>query len=237
MYHVRLEQFEGPFPLLLSLIESEKLDITRLALAQVADQYLEHIASIQHVSMENLSSFLSIASRLLLLKSQALLPLLSFTEDEEELIEDLEGRLREYQRYREAADRLKLLLLSSRRSFHRDAIPYAYPMFSPPPEFSCTMLRDAFRRVLASIPVPIQLEERIVADVVTLEECIVLLEERMVRRVESVFSEVMRESKDTAETIVSFLALLELVRRRTVSVEQGVIFGDIRFRRLDVAVR
>ena len=83
MYHVRLEQFEGPLPLLLSLIEKEKLDVTRLALAALADQYLDHIENEGDVPLPHLSQFLAVASRLLLLKSRALLPILSFTEEEE----------------------------------------------------------------------------------------------------------------------------------------------------------
>ena len=101
MYHVRLPQFEGPFPLLFSLIEKEKLDITRLALAEVTDQYLAHIAR-EGSSLPNLAEFLSVAAQLLLLKSRALLPFLTLTEEEEEAVHDLYSCLLKYQRYKAA---------------------------------------------------------------------------------------------------------------------------------------
>ena len=88
-YHFRLDHFEGPLDLLLSLIEREKLDITTVSLAQIADQYLEYLSTEKNVTLENLAAFLSVASRLLLIKSRALLPVLTFTEEEEESVDDL----------------------------------------------------------------------------------------------------------------------------------------------------
>lgn len=236
MYQVRLEQFEGPMSLLLSLIEKEKLDVTRLALALVADQYLEHIAREKDVPLPNLSQFLAIASRLLLLKSRALLPTLSFTEEEEEEIEDLEWRLREYRRYKEASVKLGSLFVAGHRSFHRESFAGVSDVFAPPRSLKSADIRDAFSGVLGNIPIPIPREERAVEDAVTLEERIAFLEDRMARSVEAVFSDVAAESRDRIEMVVSFLALLELVRRKTFAVEQGELFGEIRFRRVEVFV-
>ena len=79
--HIKLAQFEGPLELLLSLIEDRKLDITKVSLSSVADQYLERLAADkQAISLENLSSFLVIAARLILIKSKMLLPVLEFTD-------------------------------------------------------------------------------------------------------------------------------------------------------------
>ena len=75
-YRVKIEQFEGPLDLLLSLIEEQKLDIVKLSLATVADQYLEHIKNNKEIHLENLSDFLSVAAKLILIKSKALLPML-----------------------------------------------------------------------------------------------------------------------------------------------------------------
>jgi segregation and condensation protein A len=234
MYQVRLEQFEGPMPLLLSLIEKEKLDVTRLALALVADQYLEHIARESDVPLPHLSQFLAVASRLLLLKSRALLPVLSFTEEEEEEIEDLEWRLLEYRRYKEASLKLGSLFVSGRRSFHRESFAGVGDVFAPPHSLRVADIRDAFSGVLGNIPIPIPLEERVVEETVTLEERIAFLESRMARSIDATFSDTVAESNDRIEIVVSFLALLELVRRKTFEVEQGEIFGEIRFRRAEV---
>ena len=236
MYHVRLEQFEGPLPLLLSLIEKEKLDITRLALAAIADQYLDHIENEEDVPLPHLSQFLAVASRLLLLKSRALLPILSFTEEEEREIEDLEWRLREYKRYKEASVKLGSLFLVGHRAFHRESFANVSGVFTPPSNVSGENTREAFRSVLSSISVPVSLDEQVVEEVVTLEERVAFLETRIERCLEMAFSEVAAESRDRVELVVSFLALLELVRRRAFEVDQGELFGEIRFRRVAVAL-
>ena len=100
-YHICLEQFEGPLDLLLSLIEKEKLDITHVSLAKVADQYLKYLETEESISLGNLTAFLSVAARLILIKSRALLPILEFSDEEEESMDDLETRLKVYKRFRE----------------------------------------------------------------------------------------------------------------------------------------
>ncbi len=232
MYEVKLEQFEGPLPLLLSLIEKEKLDITRLALARVADQYLEHIDREGNVPLSHLSQFLSVASKLLFLKSRALLPVLSFDEEEEEEIEDLEWRLREYKRYREAAIKIGSLFILAHRGFRRDSFANAPEVFVLPFNANVNEIRDAFLSVLGAIQLPIQMDEQVMEETVTLDERVAFLEARVERCLEMAFSEVASESRDRVEVVVSFLALLELVRRRTFHVDQGELFGEIRFRRI-----
>jgi segregation and condensation protein A len=236
MYHVRLEQFEGPLPLLLSLIEKEKLDISRLALAMVAEQYLSHIAREREVSLPNLSSFLLIASRLILLKSQALLPILSLTDEETRDAEDLERQLREYRRYKEAALRLGTLFLLGSRSFRREPRQEATGPFVFPRGLSTEDIRDAFARVLENIPFSEEYQEVAIEETLTIEERMAFLESQIARNLEAAFSDIVNESNDRIEVIVSFLALLELIRRKTFEVEQGEIFGEIRFRRAEVFV-
>ena len=231
MYHVRLEQFEGPLPLLLSLIEKEKLDITRLALSAVADQYLFHIENEEDVPLPHLSQFLSVASRLLLLKSRALLPILSFSEEEESEIEDLEWRLRDYKRYKEASITLGDLLSAEHRAFRRESLANVADAFLPPSNVSAENIWETFRGVLDTLSAPDPLEEQIVEEVVTIDERVMFLETRINRCLEMAFSEVASESRDRVELVVSFLALLELVRRRTFEVDQNELFGEIRFRR------
>lgn len=228
-YHVRLEQFEGPLELLLSLIEKEKLDVTKLSLATVADQYLEYIVR-EAVPLSHLAQFLSVASRLILLKSRALLPVLSFTEEEAEDIEDLEQRLREYRRFHDASIRLGKLFFLGYRSFHRELSVVTSEVFAPPKTLKITDIREAFFRVLSGIPLPMCLEERVMEDVMTIENRMASLRERISRSAEIAFSEVVAQSKDRFEVVVSFLALLELVRRKMFEVDQGELFGEIRFR-------
>ncbi len=231
-YHIRLEQFEGPLDLLLSLIEKEKLDITQVSLAKVADQYLEHIKNEKNISLENLSSFLVVAARLILIKSRALLPILEWNDDEEEQMEDLEMKLRFYKRFREAADQLGKRFATARSAFARESFLGTSAVFYPPKDFSAADLRSHFLDVLGEIPVFEELPEKEMEAVVTLEEKIATLQNVLAVRAESSFLELAGSAKDRVEVIVSFLAVLELVKQRFIFVEQERFFSDIRIRRV-----
>lgn len=231
-YHVRLEQFEGPLELLLHLIEKEKLDITRVSLAHVADQYLEHLGRERGLPLSHLAEFLSIASRLLLLKSRALLPLLHFTEEEEESMDDLEHQLREYKHFREAALTLGKLLEVPQGSFVRESFLGTTAFFYPPEKLTAQDLRKAFVSVLGEIPVYEKLEEEALEAIVTLEEKILHVRESLKKRLQTSFREITESVESRVEIIVSFLALLELVKQRFVHVEQTEFFGDIHIHRM-----
>lgn len=226
-YAVRLEQFEGPLELLLQLIEKEKLDVTRVSLASVADQYLEYIARQGEVPLSHLAQFLSVASRLLLLKSRALLPLLEFTEDEEESIEDLEWQLREYRKFRDASIRLGLLFAKGERAKPRESFLGAEVVFLPSPDVTADSLAGAFRSVLGEIPLLEKLEEEEIRNVISLEEKMLELRSTLASRMELSFRQMTTDVKDKLEIIVAFLAVLELVKQRFVRAEQGGSFQDI----------
>ncbi len=231
-YHFRLEKFEGPLDLLLTLIEKEKLDITQVSLAQVADQYLGYIRDEKAITLENLSAFLSVAARLILIKSRALLPILDFSDEEEEAMEDLEYRLKAYKLFREASGALGSLFLKAKNSFSRESFLGTQVVFYPPKDITKEALRDHFVSVLGDIPVFEVLPEKEIASVITLEEKITLLQETLSQRVESSFHEIVRSAEDRVEVIVSFLAMLELIKQRFISVEQREFFSDIRIKRL-----
>lgn len=232
-YHFRTDQFEGPLDLLLSLIEKEKLDITQVSLAQVADQYLRYIEEEQSISLENLASFLSIASRLILIKSRALLPVLEFNDDEEEAMDDLETRLKLYKHFREAAQKLGLKLSGARPAFGRESFLGTQVVFYPPKDLTAVSLRGHFLDVLGEIPVLEELPEKELARVITLEEKILSLQGTLADRIETSFSELTKGAEDTVEVIVSFLAVLELIKQRFIFVEQKDFFGDIILKRPD----
>jgi len=227
--HVRLSQFEGPLEMLLSLIEDRKLDVSRLSLSEVTDQYLARLsAERERIGLENLASFLLIASRLILLKSKTLLPVLGFTEEEEEEIEDLEARLREYKRFKEVAERLGVSIASGRRSFSRLKLLGAPEVYVPPKGLSAEVLHAQFENVLGTIPTSEELVEEAIEEVVSLEERILTLRESLRGRAEAGFRELLATAEDRTEVIVSFLAVLEMVKLRLVSVRQEEGFGEIR---------
>lgn len=229
-YHIKLEQFEGPLDLLLQLTEQEKLDITRVSLAQIADQYLEYISDAQNITLSNLADFLSVASRLILIKSKALLPLLEFTEEEEEEIKDLEHQLAEYKKFKEASKNLAALFDSSDLSFTREGFSGLGIVFYPPENIVAEDLAKAFSRVVGEIPVVEKLEEEMVREVLTLEERIIHLQDALRERVQTSFSELVANAKDRVEVVVSFLAMLELVKQRMIHVEQGELFSEIQLK-------
>ena len=229
-YHIQLEQFEGPLPLLLTLIEREKLDITRLSLAKVTDQYLEYVSRENHITLDNLSRFLGIAARLILIKSKALLPVLAFTDEEEEEIGDLEAELRRYRQFKEAAARLGILISQKHALGTRESSLESIPLFLPPKDMRGEDLAAYFRSVLGNLPSMEMLEEKRVAEIVTLEEKISLLQESIRDRVQKSFSDIVALASDRVHVIVLFLALLELIKQRIVHAEQGTPFGEIRFR-------
>ncbi|NTW15036.1 MAG: segregation/condensation protein A [Candidatus Moranbacteria bacterium] len=227
--HFRLSQFEGPLELLLSLIEGRKLDITQVSLAEVADQYLDRLSAERDaVSLSELSEFLVIAARLILIKSKMLLPVLVFTEEEEESMEDLERRLLEYKRFKDASEALAEMAGSGRCSYPREKFLGAPETFSPPRGLTAESLRRQFESVLGAIPEKERMIEEVIEQVVSLEERIATLQHSLRKRAEHGFRELIATARDRTEVIVSFLALLELVKQRFVTVDQGDIFGDIR---------
>jgi segregation and condensation protein A len=228
-YHIQLEQFEGPLPLLLVLIEREKLDITKVSLAKVTDQYLEYVSREEHISLENLAKFLSIAARLILIKSKALLPILDFTDEEEEEIGDLEEELRQYKLFKEAAEKLRSVMLSGKVADSRESSLEAVSVFLPPKNLTKETLAIHFRSVLGILTLAIPLEEKRVAEIVTLEEKITVLQESIRDRVTQSFSHIIANAADHVHVIVSFLALLELIKQRVIRANQEERFGEIHF--------
>ena len=232
-YHIKLEQFEGPLDLLLQLTEQEKLDITRVSLAKIADQYLAYISNTKDITLAHLADFLSVASRLILIKSKALLPMLEFTEEEEEEIKDLEYQLAEYKKFKDASAVLAKLFDSDDMSFAREGFLGMPPLFYPPEKIIAEDLRRAFAKVLGEIPVLEKLEEEMVKEVLTLEDKIVHLQDMLRERVQTSFADLVANAKDKVEVVVSFLAMLELVKQRIILVEQGELFSEIQMKHKD----
>ncbi len=234
MYNIKIEQFEGPLDLLLQLTEQEKLDITRVSLAQIADQYLQYISQAENITLQNLADFLSVASRLILIKSKALLPLLEFSPEEEEEIKDLEHQLAQYKKFKDAAKEIAALLQAPFHCFSRESFVGQGVVFYPPEKITSDDLLKAFAKVLGEIPVVEKLEQEMIKEVLTLEEKILHLQEKLREKVQTSFAELIANATDKVEVVVSFLAMLEMVKQRIISVEQGELFSEIRLRHREV---
>ena len=229
-YHVKLDKFEGPLDLLLELIEQEKLNIAELSLARVADQYLEHIRNNENIKLENLADFLAVASKLILIKSKALLPLLEFTEEEEEEIRDLTRQLEDYKKFKEASLKLGKMVEMGKIAYSRDGYNGVQTIFYPPENINAFDLKKYFQFVLAEIPVIEKLEEEVVGDIITLEERINDLQNTLRQRMEANFSDLVANASDKVDVIISFLAMLEMVKQRIIEVEQGELFQEIKLK-------
>jgi segregation and condensation protein A len=234
MFQVKLPKFEGPLNLLLELIEERRLDITEMSIAKVADDYLEYVRGEENVSLENLAEFVNIASKIILIKSRSILPSLEIAPDEEKEIKDLEEQLKLYKKFKEAGDEIGFLLKSEKRLFSRDYLLGVSAVFSPPKNVSVLDLKKTFQKIVDQIVLPEKLPEEAVRDIITLEEKISELQKTLKMRVEVSFSQLRASAKDKVEIIVSFLALLELVKQRIVSAEQSNLFEEIKISKTEL---
>ena len=226
-FTVALPVFEGPLQLLLHLIESRQLDVLTVPLAEVADAYVEHLAT-HPVDAAHLSEFVAIAAQLILLKSKRMLPaepLPPLPDGAEELDEDeLRRRLVEYRALRDAAaalgerDGIAPLM---RREPRESDLPEA-----PAEPMPVTMLVSALER-LAAIPEPAAPPPEIVAREITIGQQIGVLREALSRGGRLVLQTILARCRSRTEAAVTFLAMLELVRRRQVTARQDDLFGPI----------
>lgn len=230
-YQSQEKIFEGPLDLLLELIEKEKLDITEVSLAQVANQFLEYLETAQGISPENLADFLLIGGKLILIKSKVILPMLELEKEEEEDIEELKARLREYQRFKEISKEIKALAVRKEMFFSKQSYSGMRTVFCPPKNVIAFDLKEALENVLNKLPKVENLAKRTIKDVVSMKDKIKYIKESLTRRMEMTFTEAASDTKNKIEVIITFLAILELVRKSTVTIEQNDMFGEIKIKK------
>ncbi len=230
----QLEKFTGPLGLLLRLIEREELDITQISLAKVADQYIDYIKNSGHINPAETSDFLVVAAKLLLIKSRALLPYL-YPEEEEE-IEELEMQLKMYKEFLEAAKKVSAILGKKKfmfaREFNRKAVLSGANLFYPPKKLKAGDLAATLSDLLLRLKPAEELEEEMIEHKITIEEKIISIQNMLLNRIKTSFSTVMAEAKSKTEIIVSFLAMLELIKQREIVVSQGALFEEIEINKI-----
>lgn len=229
-FKVKVGEFEGPLDLLLELIEKRKLHISDVSLANVADEFIEHTKSFDEKSgkyIPNIADFILVASTLLLIKSKSLLPNLELTEEEENSIEDLEKRLSEYQKYKELSQEIGKMF--GNFLYFAEERKEKMVIFHPSSDISISALRSAMFEVLKNIPQKAaELPKVAVEKIVSLEEMIDNLSERIKRSIKTSFRDFAGMGKaQKVDVIVSFLAMLELVKQGAVRVNQNQHFEDI----------
>lgn len=215
--------------LLLRLIEEQKMDITQISIAAVAEQFLKHVKALEMVDPTSLADYLSIAAKLLVIKSKAILPSLELDPEEQEIALDLESKLLLYKQFKEVARYLKHLDNRRRQSFARGlGIPFEQRIsFFPDPEVTTDTLKNAILTVLSSLEEINNLPQATVQEAISIQDKINSLQITLSEKIETRLSDLLATAKDKTEVIVTFLALLELIKQRILSVEQEQIFAEI----------
>lgn len=229
-YSVDLPDFQGPLDLLLTLIEREQLDITKISLALVTDQYLAYLDILKEVNPDEITDFLVVAAKLVLIKSEALLPrppASILEEEEEDLGDELARQLQTYKRFKEIAAQLHTLEEQGGRTFIRLAPPLKIEPKLHPGEGNLADLFKAARRALAVKPPEPVVDEVVSRQVVTIGQQMVHIRERLTRGESVSFQRLLEQSHSRIEVIVTLLAVLELIKRRVIRVEQPNLFGEI----------
>lgn len=236
-YKIKQGSFEGPLELLLSLIEEKKLFVNEISLAEVTNDYIAYIKSLSDVPSDkhiaNVSYFILIAATLILIKSKSLLPNLALTEDETEKITDLETRLRLYKIIKNAGIEInnnfgtKIIFMPNERI-------WSEPLFSPDKQITISNINSSIMEVITHLPKKAEkLPEVEVKKIINIDEIINSLTERIQGAINLSFKEFTQasgaENQEEAKihVIISFLAMLELVREGIIDVIQNSSFGDI----------
>lgn len=229
-YDIRIDKFEGPLDLLLHLIKKNEMDIYDIPIAEITAQYVSYLDAMKHLNLDIAGEFLLMAATLVHIKSRLLLPATQEEEPEEEEEDpraELVRRLLEYQKYKAAAVTLDSLPWLGREVFTRPAVVVDLPA-DEEHEFEAVGIYDlmeAVRSLLQKAP-----EERfheVDADHLSVTERVNVILALLTGRESLSFREIFNERPDRNEVVVTFLAVLELVRLKLVRLAQHSRFGVI----------
>ena len=231
-YAVKLQDFEGPLDLMLFFIKRDELDIYDIPIARITKEFFEYIHYMQQLDLEIAGEFLVMAAELMQIKVRLLLPPEAGAgQSEEDPRAQLIKRLVEYKRFKEVADAMRVLeaeaMLVAPRGYH-DADPVNLPM-----ETANDLVRDvSLFDLIASFQfamdrVPKRTVHEILRINVTIEEQMAYIVDFFSRRSEGTFAELVIDMRERIRVVVTFLALLEVIRARQVVVRQLHPFGDL----------
>lgn len=231
-YTIRSGSFEGPLDVLLELIEARKFFINELSLAEVTADYIVYVRNLPKLDFEYVTGFLSVISTLILIKSRSLLPNLTLTQEEEEKIIDLESRLKLYSAVKDASQYVKDTFGKKLVFFAPERVS-ELSVFSPDPKLTLLTMQTMLLGVLEHLPQKEILPEVSVRRVMSLDEMIEGIVLRVQDAMKISFHDLARhphpedQKAEKIYTIVSFLAMLELIREGIVNVLQDGLFSEI----------
>jgi len=233
-YTVHTPVYDGPLDLLLNLIEHAELDITSVSLAMVTDQYLAYINGLEQINADEISAFIVIAAKLLQIKSEALLPRPPAREaGEEDTGQSLVDQLKLYKRYKEIGAWIFTRQQANLRTYLRIAPP-------PKVEAKLDLSNLTLEKLVAAAEAAFQKEAEkkplgdvIAAPRVTIREKIDQIAKLMKEVERSTFSALIADGASRIEIVVTFLAMLELIKRYRIHAHQEDLFGDISIDRME----
>ena len=223
-YTVKTGVFEGPLDLLLELVTKRKLFVNDVSLSQVTDDFIRYVEEHEEFPIGESAEFIVVASTLMLIKSRSLLPMIKLTDEEEESIHDLEDRLVIYAEVKELASGLRNIF-GKRIIFEKVPTRDPIVVFSPDSKTDTVNLLSALERVIESLPTKEVLPKVVVKKIISLEEMIEKLADRISRASKLNFKELHNTKgnmtyEKKVSIIVGFLAMLELVKRGAIRVTQ-----------------
>jgi len=228
------DKFQGPLALLLQMIEKEEMDITEIALANIADQYVAYVERAENIDLEEIADFLVVAARLLYIKSKALLPYLSNDEDEAE-VDDLERQLRMYKEFVDASMQISALIdqgnLMFAPVFNKDGRQEKKNVvsFSPPKKLKASDLEQSWLTILARLKKREQkLPEERLEPKISIDERIGHIRGLLTEQLSLSFQNFLKTATSRVEVIVNILAVLELAKQRELVFEQEDLFSEIK---------
>ena len=235
MTQIKLQQFEGPLDLLLTLIEQQELDITQISLAQVTEQFLAFVKQLEQVNPTALADYLTIAAKLLVIKSKAILPSLEVETIEEEGEENLTEKLVRYKQFKEAAKYFKELDSRGLQSFTRAKVFSQRIHFFPDPTVDSSTLRTAISSVVNALKELDSLPKAKIREAISIQEKIAVLQLQLSSQIETKLSDLISGAKNKEEVIITFLALLELIKQKMFTVDQDALFMDITIKKYSIS--
>src|SRR3989339_777428 len=224
MPEIKLEKFQGPLDLLLQLVELEKMNISEVALAQVTEQFLQHLDTLEASRSDELADFLVIATKLVYLKSKNLLPYLYPEEDEGPSLAD---QLKMYQQYIEASKKITILWEQNRISYGRVEPPVKVEGFVLPANAQTADLHKSFSALVARLRPVNPLPTTKIDYSISVKEKLNSIRAFLQTAKNFSFNQVLHDAANRTEVIVSFLAILELLKDGSAYVKQSDTFGDM----------
>lgn len=222
--NIELEYFSGPLDLLLGIIQDKNLNISELSLSKVTEQYLQYLDTLEHNRDEELADFLVVGTRLLFLKSKLLLPQFAPEEEEEQ---SLAEQLKLYKAFVDASKKINKLWIDRKISMFRIEPPRKSAEFSPPTNLSQDNLHQSMLQLISRLKPLKPLPQTNIDRAISMKEKIDKIRNLINTRGRADFFELLDNAKNRTEVIVSFLALLELVKQKVVALRQDDLFSDI----------